>query len=309
MSATSTATVFGRAVLPAAEEGKVPFWRLTLRGCSQCCFQTNEVTGVIFLLAVLTYSWEQFLLMLMGALIATAVALVLRADRFLVELGVYGFNACLMALALGNFFDKEPLVYVWAAVLSAVVTVFTFFFVKVFSFPVLAAPFIVTFWVFWPLAEDLGLTKLQFPPFIDADVFYLRAGFSALGAALFAGTVLAGLLFFLGVMISNWRHAVLALGAAFLAHTIALWWEVPGEQINSGLAGFNAVLAAVAIYAFCGSDIRLALLGAIFASAVLPLFGKLDLISLAAGFVLTTWLVMLLGWVQARWFTPSLQLE
>jgi urea transporter len=98
------------------------------------------------------------------------------------------------------------------------------------------------------------------------------------------------------------RHAVLALVAAFSADSVALCWNVPGEQINSRLAGFNAVLAAVAIYAFCGSDIRLALLGAIFASAILPLFTKLDLISLAAGFVVTTWLVMLLGWFQDRWF-------
>ncbi len=62
----STATIFGRPVLPAVAEGAVPFWRLVLRGCSQCCFQTNEVTGLIFLIAVLTYSWEQALLMADG---------------------------------------------------------------------------------------------------------------------------------------------------------------------------------------------------------------------------------------------------
>jgi urea transporter len=62
------------------------------------------------------------------------------------------------------------------------------------------------------------------------------------------------------------------------------------------------VLAAVAIYAFCGSDIRLALLGAVFASAILPVFGKLDLVSLAAGFVVTTWLVIVLGWFQREYF-------
>jgi urea transporter len=309
MTATATATVFGRPVLPAVDDGTVPFWRLVLRGCSQCCFQTNEVTGLVFLLAVLTYSWQQSLLMLMGALIATGVALVVRADRGLVELGIFGFNACLMALALGNFFEKSAALWAWAAALSAVATLLTYVLVRVLPFPVLAAPFILTFWVFWPISESVGLTKLQFPPFVNEDVFILRAGFSALGAALFAGTVVAGLLFFLGVLVSNWRHAVLALVAAFAAHAIALWWDVPGEQINSGLAGFNAVLAAVAIYAFCGEDIRLALFGAIFASAILPLFTKLDLVSLAAGFVVTVWLVMILGRVQARWFTPSPQLE
>jgi urea transporter len=298
----STATVFGRPVLPGVPEGAVPFWRLVLRGCSQCCFQTNEVTGLIFLVAVLTYSREQALLMLMAAVIAPAVALLLRGDRFLLELGVFGFNSCLMALALGNFFEYEAALWIWAAVLSAVASAVTVVAVRFTTVPVLAAPFIVLFWIFWEFAEDAGLTFRVFPPFSNVDYEALRAGLSALGAALFAGTVVAGVLFFVAVLVSNWRHAVLALSAAFLADRIAEWWEVPGEQINLGLAGFNAVLAAVAIYAFCGSDIRLSLLGAVFASAILPVFGKLDLVSLAAGFVVTTWLVVFLGWFQREHF-------
>ena len=104
------------------EDGQVPFWRIVLRGCSQCCFQTNEVTGVIFLVAVLTYSWEQSLLMLMGAVIGAAVGLLLRGERALLELGLFGFNSCLMALALGNFFDRTRTVD-RAAVLCVVVSV------------------------------------------------------------------------------------------------------------------------------------------------------------------------------------------
>ena len=56
---------------------------------------------------------------------------------------------------------------------------------------------------------------------------------------------------------------VVAFTAATLAHIIAVWWGVPGQQINIGLAGLNAVLCSVAIYALCGADIRLALFGAI----------------------------------------------
>ena len=32
--------------------GRVPYWRLVLRGCSQLCFQSNELTGLFFLVAV-----------------------------------------------------------------------------------------------------------------------------------------------------------------------------------------------------------------------------------------------------------------
>jgi urea transporter len=93
-------SVMGRAVLPAVLDGEVPFWRLVLRGCSQCCFQTNEITGVIFLLAVLTYSWEQFLLMAMGAVIGAAVGWALKADRFLLELGLFGLIIGIAGAAL-----------------------------------------------------------------------------------------------------------------------------------------------------------------------------------------------------------------
>ena len=87
-----------------------------------------------------------------------------------------------------------------------------------------------------------------------------------------------------------------------IAHIVAVWWEVPGEQINAGLAGFNAVLAVVAIYSLVTADIRLALLGAIVASAILPLFSQIGLVSLAAGFVLTTWVIIFLGWFQEHHF-------
>lgn len=298
----ATGTVFGRPVLAPVEDGRVPFWRIVLRGCSQCCFQTNEVTGAIFLLAVLAYSWQMAAFMLIGAVVGPAVAIVLRADRALIELGLFGFNSCLMALALGNFFAPEP--GLWAAVvlLAAAVAVVAWVMMRLLDFPVIAAPFILTFWVVWPFAERLGLDKLQFPAFIDERVYYVQASFAALGATLFAGSVLTGLLFFVGVLVSNWRHAAIAFAAATLAHIIAVWWGVPGQQINIGLAGLNAVLCSVAVYALCGGDLRVALLGAVVASAVLRMFAMAGLVPLAAGFVLVTWMVMALGWLQRRYF-------
>jgi urea transporter len=43
-------------VFPPVETGRVPFWRLALRGVSQTCFQSNELTGLFFLAAVLAAS-------------------------------------------------------------------------------------------------------------------------------------------------------------------------------------------------------------------------------------------------------------
>ena len=299
-----TATIFGHRLLPAVPDGAVPFWRIVLRGCAQCCFQTNEVTGALFLLAVLAYSGRQALFMLIGAVIGPLTARLVRADGTLIELGLFGFNSCLMALALGNFMAPTPALWLAVALLAAVTALLAALFARFFPLPMIAAPFILTFWAFLPIADHFGLTVLQFPPFADEPVRYLAATLSAMGATLFAGTVLSGTLFFAGLLVSNWRHALLAVTGAIDTHVLAVWWNVPGEAINAGLAGLNAVLASVGIYVLCGNDLRLALLGSIAAGLVLRMFSiEFGLIPLAAGFVLVTWAILILKPVQDRWFT------
>ena len=43
-------------LFPPVAPDAVPYWRLVLRGCSQLCFQTNELTGLFFLAAVAVHS-------------------------------------------------------------------------------------------------------------------------------------------------------------------------------------------------------------------------------------------------------------
>ena len=201
--------------------------------------------------------------MAMGAVIAPAVALLLAAIVSCSSSACSDSTRVSWPSRWGTSSSTRRRCGSGRPALSALATGVTVVAVRFISFPILAAPFIVLFWIFWEFAEDVGLTLRVFPPF-GRGYEALRAGLSALGAALFAGTITAGILFFVAVLVSNWRHAVLAFSAAFIADRIAEWWAVPGEQINLGLAGFNTVLAAVAIYSFCGSDIRLALLGAVF---------------------------------------------
>ena len=64
-------TVLGRQLLPDAPAGTVPFWRQVLRGCSQCGFQANEVTGVLFVAAAAFYSWRMAIFYVVSVVIAT----------------------------------------------------------------------------------------------------------------------------------------------------------------------------------------------------------------------------------------------
>ena len=105
----------GKNVLPEAQLGSLPFWRQYLRGFSQCAFQANEITGLIFVVAVLTYSWRMAVFYIASVLIATVVARLVKADRTLLDLGLFGFNSGLMGLAMGNFYEPNTALWVWVA--------------------------------------------------------------------------------------------------------------------------------------------------------------------------------------------------
>ena len=217
-----TAVAFGRALLPAAAEGSAPYWRLSLRAISQLAFQTNEITAAVFVVAVASYGWvtglwQQVPLLLIGALAGTAgaratAAALGTASSPPMQIGLYGFNSCLVGLALGNFFEVGAALWIWAVLLATAVGALTAAADRFVPFPVLAWPFIIPFWVVYAIQVHLGLALIPLPPWdTGGDVFYLQAAIAATGSSLFAGVLLAGILYLVGVTLSNWRHALVAL--------------------------------------------------------------------------------------------------
>jgi urea transporter len=115
----------------------------------------------------------------------------------------------------------------------------------------------------WPFAEYLGLAKVEFGAFADAPLVWGAAAISTFGFALFAPGIFSGLLFLAGLLISNWRHAIVAALGAITAIALAKQAGAPGTAINSGFIGFNGVLAALAAYIVVAADLRLVALGAL----------------------------------------------
>ena len=104
----------------------VRFGRQVLHGLSQCAFQSNMYTGAVFLAAVAIFNWRMAIAYLLGAIVGTVTARVLRAPEDMLDAGLFGFNSALMGLAIGNFFQPDILVWLWVcvfAVLTAVLTV------------------------------------------------------------------------------------------------------------------------------------------------------------------------------------------
>lgn len=294
-------TLAGIRILPDVEPSQAPFWRQVLRGFSQCAFQANEISALFFIAAATIFNWRMGASYVISVVVATVVARLLGGIPVLLGLGLYGFNSGLMGLALANFFQPGTTLWVWVPVMAAVVAAVTVAMSRWLPFPFLAAPFIGVFWAMWPLAGTMGLRTIDLGAFPDARVAFVEATVAALGSTLFASAALAGILFLAGVLVSNWRHAVVALMGAALAVALAAHVGVKGTAINSGFVGFNAVLAAMATYALVAADLRLAALAALFATWIFGyVFRNMPAPALASGFVLTVWLILLLGWINPR---------
>jgi len=295
----------GISVLPEVDPSQAPFWRQVLRGFSQCAFQVNELSALFFIVAATYFNWRMGAAFVISVVIATAVARLLRANPDLLGLGLFGFNSGLMGLALANFFQPGLALWGWVPVVAAIVALVSIAMARWLPIPFLAAPFIVTFWALWPLAEVMGLEKIDLGAFARDPVTFVAATVSALGAALFASGPVVGLIFLAGVLVGNWRHAVVALMGAALAASLAAHVGAPGAAINSGFVGFNAVLAAIATYALVSNDLRMAALAALTATWIFSFVSRLGMApALASGFVLTVWLILLMGWLNGR-FNPK----
>ncbi len=297
-------------IFPPIEAGPVPYWRLPLRSCSQMCFQTNELTGLFFLAAVLVFSPISAVYLLVAAIIAPAGRWVIGDRDHAEDTGLPGLNPSLIAVSLPSFYETGWTNFgMWSVLLACVVAavVLVKLFLYILPFPFFILPFLIIFWVLAALAPHVGvLQPLTFPALPVADFNPVLAVLMSLGQAVYSPMILSGVLFIVGMLVSNWRHAVVAASGAIVGAMVSYYYgDMDSESVNQGLYGFNGVLAAVAAYVTCGEKLRLAVLGAILATMLIPAVGDLGLQSLAAPFLITIWLMLALGWVEDRWFGPS----
>lgn len=297
-------------LLPHVEPGHVPYWRLALRGCSQLCFQSNELTGLLFLAAVLVASPIAAAYMLVAAIIAPGARMLLGDRGETLETGLPGLNPSLIAVSLPAFYQTGWTNFeMWGVLIFCVIcaVLMVKLFLIILPFPILVLPFLIIFWVLAAVAPHTDFLQPVTFSSEPAELFrpWVALLFS-LGQALFSPTILSGLLFLTGILLSNWRHAVIAVMGAVIGTVVSYYYrDVDPVSINLGLYGFNGVLAAVAAYVTCGAKLRLAVLGAILATILIPAVSHFGVQSLSAPFVFTTWLLLLLGWIDVNWFSEN----
>ncbi len=130
---------------PVDSQNTVDFLSLSSMGIGQVMFQDNIVTGLLFLLGIAIHSRTAALYTLYGSLLGGLTAwLLLPTTTESLNLGLYGYNAVLCAIALGDKNKKAFLLATGAIVLSSVLN----YSLDKVGMITLTAPFVLATWLF-----------------------------------------------------------------------------------------------------------------------------------------------------------------
>jgi urea transporter len=279
--------------------------RIALRGVGQVMFQGHAGTGLFFLAGIALASPAMFAGAVLGAAIGPLVARLAGFDRAGLEQGLYGFNSTLVGLAAPVFLKPtHPLTWILAAAGCAAATVLTRLAGRWLRFPAYTAPFVVTTWLVLLSAHGLmgHAIDAPAPPTVIEEGGFVSAVLRGEAEVMLGANALTGVLFLVGIAISNPWHAAMALMGSLVGTAVAVYHGDPDAPVSVGLYGYNASLAAMALF-LPRPSLTLPLLAAVASTPLTEFFPKsLGIPALTAPFVVAAWLVLLATWAERRLF-------
>ncbi|QOG06206.1 urea transporter [Aureimonas sp. OT7] len=294
-----------------------------LRGIGQVVFQNNPVSGLIILAALFFNSWIYGVICLLGAVVATATARVLKADDGLIENGLYGFNGALVGLSLVAFTSADfrtgaipsahMLVYIiFAAAMTSVVFSAIGSILQPYKVAALTMPFVLVGWLF--LFAVLKFSNIEAGPlskpvspddYVATAVYVLPTWYMGIGNAIgqifFQDNWIAGYLILAGIAVNSRISAAMALLGAAFAALVAVVFGGPEGAIRDGLFGYNAALTAIALGGFflvlTWQSFLYTLFGIVLTTwlwaSVAIFLEPIGMPVLTSAFVLVTWLMLI----------------
>jgi urea transporter/murein DD-endopeptidase MepM/ murein hydrolase activator NlpD len=242
-----------------------------LNSYSQVFFSTSKLLAV-FLILISFFDYGAGIGGLVAVLIANLLAWSLGYNKYLLHSGLYGFNALLVGLGVGLFYEPSPELFL----LVVVAAVICFFLNVVFQgvlgkygLPYLSIPFLLTIWIVVLSGGDLnalhisergiytynelyaigGQTFVNLYDFLEGSIgsSFLKIYFHSLGAIFFQTHLLAGIIISIGLLIYSRITFVLSA----LGYLVAwLFYQIVGIEFNSlgyTFIGFNYILTAIAL--------------------------------------------------------------
>jgi urea transporter len=284
----------------SAERIPVPVLAV-FRGIGQVFFQENALTGALFVVGIALSSPKMAIGAVVGSAIGMATALVLKFDGSEIRAGIYGFNSTLVGIATMVFFQVGLASILLGVVGCVVAALVTRLMRGYLPFPTYTLPFIVTTWALFFLGRAMGLAPVEAggPP---VAVNFVEATAHGIGQVMFQASLWTGLFFLVGIALNDWRHAILVALGSLLGMLVGIYHHASAEEVAGlGLYGYNATLAAVAVFLWRRSIIP-PLLGILISVPLTEYFPLLGLPTLTTPFVLATWIVLILGWLEGRFF-------
>lgn len=267
------------------------------RGIGQVMFQNNALSGMLMLAGILISSWQMALLAVAGNAISTLTAKLSGYSRDDIANGLYGFNGTLTGIAVGVFMPLTPVTLLIMAAASCLSTWITRLFSRQTLLPGMTAPFILAVWLMLGVCHMVSPSILlaSGTPAAEASTDIFKAFSLNIGQVMFQGsTVWTGLLFLAGILVNSRVNSLYTIIGALLSLPLALVAGAEPSQINAGLAGYNAVLCAIALGGTTWKSGMWACL-AIALSVVIQLAGmSAGITTLTAPFVVSVWIVILL---------------
>jgi urea transporter/murein DD-endopeptidase MepM/ murein hydrolase activator NlpD len=242
-----------------------------LNSYSQVFFSKSKVLA-LFLVLISFFDYGAGLGGLIAVLIANLLAWALGFNKYYLSSGLYGFNALLVGLGVGLFYQPSIELYLLVGISAVTCFFLTVVFQGVlgkYGLPFLSVPFLISIWIVALSGSSLTalnisergiyvyneLYSLGGKPFVDFYNFletsitssFVKIYFYSLGAIFFQSHLLAGILISLGLLIYSRITFVLSI----LGYSVAfLFYKFAGIEFNSlsyTFIGFNYILTAIAL--------------------------------------------------------------
>jgi urea transporter len=277
-------------------------------------FQENALTGLCFLIGIVLSSPLMAAGALGGSIIGTFAARFLNYERSELESGIYGFNATLVGIAAFFFFLPDALSIGLMVLGCGASTVVTRLMRRYLPFPTYTTPFIITTWAIYYLGLALGASATGPGTAVESTSLAVAIA-DGVGQVMFQASVWTGGFFLIGIALNDRHHALWALAGAVIGALVAdyevevavrsmapdhLIPRAMIEKISLGLYGYNATLTAIALYLWRRRLIP-PILGILISVPISEAFPWLGLPELTTPFVLATWIVLALGWLESRY--------
>lgn len=299
------------------------FGDVCLRGAGQVMFQNSAWTGLFFFLGIF---WGAYAARMpavawgavVGAIVGTAAAYMLRAPHADINIGLHGYNGILVGCALPTFFDPSLVLWVLVvggAFFSTVIMLAISRLMKTWKVSAMTGPFVFTTWFIMLAAYNFAHFKISGlphpvmpaqPGMAEATALgmaeFWRASFAGVSQVFLINNVITGILFLVGLGGSALPAAVFAWAGSVVAIWTAMFLGADTHDIYDGLFQFSAVLTAIGLgTAFykpkSGRVILYALLGTIFTvvaqGALNVLLSPFGIPTLTFPFVIAAWLFLL----------------